>query len=84
MCSSFPTALLNSPSLAAYSLIIFPIFLRMCFAEEQALLWRHGDACIDNFSDFLKLLFVRMGSVHPRMNKTHNNYRASDEEECYT
>jgi len=36
--------LLHSPFLAVFSLIYFPIFLIMCFAEEQDLLWRYGDA----------------------------------------
>ncbi|MBN1426982.1 MAG: hypothetical protein JXB07_01275 [Anaerolineae bacterium] len=36
--------LLHSPFLAVLSLIYFPIFLLMCFAEEQDLLWRYGDA----------------------------------------
>ena len=36
--------LLNSPFLAVFSLIYFPIFLMMCFTEEQDLLWRYGDA----------------------------------------
>jgi len=36
--------LLNSPFLALYSLIYFPIFVVMCYAEEQDLLLRYGDA----------------------------------------
>ena len=36
--------LLHSPFLVAFSLIYFPIFLLMCFAEEQDLLWRYGNA----------------------------------------
>lgn len=36
--------LLNSPFLALFSFVYFPIFLLMCFAEEQDLLWRYGDA----------------------------------------
>jgi protein-S-isoprenylcysteine O-methyltransferase Ste14 len=36
--------LLHSPFLAAFSLIYFPIFLLLCFAEEQDLLWRYGEA----------------------------------------
>ena len=35
--------LLNSPFLALYSLIYFPIFIIMCYAEEQDLLLRYGD-----------------------------------------
>ncbi|MBN1313165.1 MAG: hypothetical protein JXB30_17280 [Anaerolineae bacterium] len=36
--------LLHSPFLTLFSLIYFPIFLIMCFAEEQDLLWRYGDS----------------------------------------
>ncbi len=36
--------LLNSPFLAILSFIYIPIFLIMCLAEEQDLLWRYGDA----------------------------------------
>lgn len=36
--------LLNSPFLAVFSLIYFPIFLMLCLAEEQDLLWRYGDS----------------------------------------
>lgn len=35
--------LLNSPFLAVFSLVYFPIFLVMCHAEEQDLLLRFGD-----------------------------------------
>jgi protein-S-isoprenylcysteine O-methyltransferase Ste14 len=35
--------LLNSPFLAVFSLVYFPVFLLMCFAEEQDLIWRFGD-----------------------------------------
>jgi protein-S-isoprenylcysteine O-methyltransferase Ste14 len=35
--------LLNSPFLAVYSLIFFPIFIVLCYAEEQDLLLRYGD-----------------------------------------
>lgn len=35
---------LNSPFLTIFSLIYFPIFILLCLAEEQDLLWRYGDA----------------------------------------
>lgn len=35
--------LLNSLFLDLYSLIYFPIFIMMCYAEEQDLLLRYGD-----------------------------------------
>ena len=34
---------LNSPFLVLFSFIYFPIFIMLCFAEEQDLLWRFGD-----------------------------------------
>ncbi len=36
--------LLHSPFLTLFSLIYFPIFVVMCYAEEQDLLLRYGDA----------------------------------------
>jgi protein-S-isoprenylcysteine O-methyltransferase Ste14 len=36
--------LLNLPFLAIFSLIYFPIFIVLCYAEEQDLLLRYGDA----------------------------------------
>lgn len=36
--------LLNSPFLALFSLVYFPIFWIMCWAEEQDLLLRYGEA----------------------------------------
>jgi protein-S-isoprenylcysteine O-methyltransferase Ste14 len=39
--------LLNSPFLAIFSLIYFPIFIVLCYAEEQDLLLRYGDAYAD-------------------------------------
>jgi methanethiol S-methyltransferase len=36
--------LLNSPFLVLFSLIYFPIFIMLCLAEEQDLLWRYGEA----------------------------------------
>jgi protein-S-isoprenylcysteine O-methyltransferase Ste14 len=39
--------LLHSPFLTVFSLIYFPIFILMCYAEEQDLLLRYGDAYAD-------------------------------------
>jgi len=50
--------LLNSPFLAVFSLIYFPIFLMMCFAEEQDLLWRYGDG----YAEYCK----KTGAFWPR------------------
>lgn len=52
--------LLHSPFLAAFSLIYFPIFLLMCFAEEQDLLWRYGDA----YAEYCK----QTGAFWPKKN----------------
>jgi protein-S-isoprenylcysteine O-methyltransferase Ste14 len=39
--------LLHSPFLTLFSLIYFPIFIIMCYAEEQDLLLRYGEAYAD-------------------------------------
>jgi protein-S-isoprenylcysteine O-methyltransferase Ste14 len=39
--------LLNSPFLALFSLIYFPIVIVLCYAEEQDLLLRYGEAYAD-------------------------------------
>jgi protein-S-isoprenylcysteine O-methyltransferase Ste14 len=39
--------LLNSPFLTLFSLVHFPILAMMCYAEEQDLLLRYGDACAE-------------------------------------
>jgi len=39
--------LLNSPFLALFSLIYFPIFLLLCYAEEQDLMLRYGDSYVE-------------------------------------
>ncbi|MCU0485369.1 MAG: hypothetical protein MUC85_04600 [Anaerolineales bacterium] len=39
--------LLHSPFLRLFSLVYFPIFILMCYAEEQDLLLRYGDAYAD-------------------------------------
>jgi protein-S-isoprenylcysteine O-methyltransferase Ste14 len=36
--------LLHSPFLTLFSLIYFPIFMLLCYAEEQDLLLRYGEA----------------------------------------
>jgi protein-S-isoprenylcysteine O-methyltransferase Ste14 len=41
------TILLNSPLLTLFSLIYFPIIIIMCYAEEQDLMLRYGDAYVD-------------------------------------
>lgn len=50
--------LLHAPFLAVFSLIYFPIFLLMCFAEEQDLLWRYGEA----YAEYCK----RTGAFWPK------------------
>ena len=50
--------LLNSPFLVLFSFIFIPIFIMLCFAEEQDLLWRYGDA----YADYCK----RTGAFFPR------------------
>jgi protein-S-isoprenylcysteine O-methyltransferase Ste14 len=39
--------LLHSPFLVLFSLIYFPIFILMCYAEEQDLMLRYGDSYAD-------------------------------------
>jgi protein-S-isoprenylcysteine O-methyltransferase Ste14 len=39
--------LLHSPALTLFSLLYFPIIMMMCYAEEQDLLLRYGDAYAD-------------------------------------
>lgn len=39
--------LLNSPFLFLLSFIYIPIFIMMCFAEEQDLIWRYGDSYVE-------------------------------------
>jgi protein-S-isoprenylcysteine O-methyltransferase Ste14 len=41
--------LLNSPFLALFSFVYFPIFLIMCWAEERDLILRLGDAYIEYY-----------------------------------
>jgi methanethiol S-methyltransferase len=50
--------LLNSPFLALFSLIYFPIFIVLCYAEEQDLLLRYSDA----YAEYCK----RTGAFWPR------------------
>jgi protein-S-isoprenylcysteine O-methyltransferase Ste14 len=49
--------LLHSPFLALFSFVYIPIFIMMCFAEEQDLLWRYGDA----YAEYCK----RVGAFWP-------------------
>jgi protein-S-isoprenylcysteine O-methyltransferase Ste14 len=50
--------LLQSPFMAIFSFIYMPIFIMMCFAEEQDLLWRYGDA----YAEYCR----RVGAFWPR------------------
>jgi protein-S-isoprenylcysteine O-methyltransferase Ste14 len=50
--------LLHSPFLALFSLIYFPIFLILCYAEEQDLLLRYGDV----YAEYCK----RTGAFWPK------------------
>jgi len=50
--------LLHSPFLAIFSFIYVPIFMIMCFAEEQDLLWRYGDS----YAEYRR----RVGAFWPR------------------
>lgn len=50
--------LLHSPLLVLFSLIYFPIFILLCYAEEQDLLLRYGDA----YAAYCK----RIGAFWPR------------------
>lgn len=50
--------LLHSPFLTLFSLIYFPIFILLCYAEEQDLLLRYGDA----YAEYCK----RTGAFWPR------------------
>lgn len=50
--------LVHSPFLALFSFVYIPIFIMMCFAEEQDLLWRYGDT----YADYCR----RTGAFWPR------------------
>jgi methanethiol S-methyltransferase len=50
--------LLHSPFLTLFSLIYFPLFVMICYAEEQDLLLRYGDA----YADYCK----RTGAFWPK------------------
>lgn len=41
--------LLHSPFLTLFSLIYFPIFILLCYAEEQDLLLRYGEAYVEYY-----------------------------------
>ena len=50
--------LLHSPFLTLWSLVYFPIFVLLCYAEEQDLLLRYGEA----YADYCR----RTGAFWPR------------------
>ena len=53
--------LLNSPFLSFYSLVFLPIFLVFCYAEQQDLLLRYGDA----YAEYCR----RTGAFWPKRRK---------------
>jgi protein-S-isoprenylcysteine O-methyltransferase Ste14 len=53
--------LLNSPLLTLFSLIYFPIFIVMCYAEEQDLLLRYGD----EYAEYCKQTGAFWPKQHP-------------------
>lgn len=53
--------LLNSPFLTLFSLIYFPIFILMCYAEEQDLLLRYGE----RYADYCR----RTGAFWPKRDR---------------
>jgi methanethiol S-methyltransferase len=55
--------LLHSPFLALFSLIYFPILILMCYAEEQDLMLRYGDA----YAEYCQ----RTGAFWPKRSKGH-------------
>ncbi len=55
--------LLHSPFLVVFSLIYFPLFLLLCYAEEQDLLLRYGDA----YAEYCK----QTGTFWPKRSKGH-------------
>jgi protein-S-isoprenylcysteine O-methyltransferase Ste14 len=56
--------LLQSPFLLLFSLVYFPIFLVLCYAEEQDLLLRYGDA----YSEYCR----RTGAFWPKKHSIGN------------
>jgi methanethiol S-methyltransferase len=55
--------LLHSPFLAIFSLVYFPLFIVLCYAEEQDLLLRYGDA----FAEYCK----KTGAFWPKRKEKH-------------
>jgi methanethiol S-methyltransferase len=55
--------LLHSPFLALFSLVYFPLFIVLCYAEEQDLLLRYGEAYVE----YCK----RTGAFWPKRRKSH-------------
>ncbi|MBN1537036.1 MAG: hypothetical protein JW908_09915 [Anaerolineales bacterium] len=54
--------ILNSPFLTLFSLIYFPIFIMMCYSEEQDLLLRYGEA----YAEYCK----KTGAFWPKKPRT--------------
>lgn len=57
------TILLHSPFLTIFSLIYFPIFIMLCYSEEQDLLLRYGD----DYAEYCRTT----GAFWPKRKKTH-------------
>jgi protein-S-isoprenylcysteine O-methyltransferase Ste14 len=57
--------LLHAPFLAVFSFAYIPIFIMMCFAEEQDLLWRYGDS----YAEYHR----RVGAFWPRRGRTEGD-----------
>lgn len=56
--------LLHSPFLVVFSLVYFPLFLLLCYAEEQDLLIRYGDA----YAEYCK----KTGAFWPKRQGKHD------------
>jgi protein-S-isoprenylcysteine O-methyltransferase Ste14 len=55
--------LLNSPFLVIFSLIYFPIFVLLCWAEDQDLLLRYGEP----FASYMR----ETGAFWPKRKRNH-------------
>jgi methanethiol S-methyltransferase len=55
--------LLHSPFMALFSLVYFPLFIVLCYAEEQDLLLRYGEAYVE----YCK----RTGAFWPKRKESH-------------
>ena len=58
--------LLNSPFLAVFSLIYFPLFIVLCYVEEQDLLLRYGEAYAEYCRKTGSFWPKRFMSIHGR------------------